>query len=301
LNSWPLQAGRSVARQREGITRLSLTRISPAEYQEFRQFLEDACGILLGDNKHYLVQSRLGKVVSDSGVASFGDLIDQLRRERVGGVLRERVIEAMTTNETFWFRDSHPFTILSNQVLPDYIKRKQKTLRLWSAACSTGQEPYSISITIQEFMARNPGVFADIQIAATDISPSVLEEARTGYYDLMALARGLPAEMKTRYFLRDTKHWEERWQLRDDVRSRVRFTRANLLSSYSLLGRFDIIFCRNVLIYFSADSKTDILRRMADCLNPGGYLFLGASEAITQYSDAFDMLRCNPGVVYRKK
>jgi chemotaxis protein methyltransferase CheR len=286
---------------RKGIDRLSLARINPAEYEEFRQFLEDACGILLGENKHYLVQSRLGKVVSDSGVVSLGDLVGQLRRERAGGALRERVIEAMTTNETFWFRDSHPFTILSGQVLPDYIRRKQRTLRLWSAACSTGQEPYSVSIAIQEFLARNPGAFTDIQITATDISPAVLEEAKTGYYDAMAVARGLPAEIKDRYFQRDSKHWEERWQVRDDVRRRVRFTRANLLSSYSVLGRFDVIFCRNVLIYFSAESKKDILRRMADCLNPGGYLFLGASEAITQYSDAFDMLRCSPGVVYRKK
>jgi chemotaxis protein methyltransferase CheR len=280
---------------------LSLASINPAEYEDFRQFLEDACGILLGENKHYLVQSRLGKVVSDSGVVSLGDLVGQLRRERAGGALRERVIEAMTTNETFWFRDSHPFTILSGQVLPDYIKRRQRTLRLWSAACSTGQEPYSISIAIQEFLSRNPGAFSDIQITATDISPAVLEEAKIGYYDAMAVARGLPAEIKSRYFQRDTKHWEERWQLRDDVRRRVRFMRANLLSSYSMLGRFDVIFCRNVLIYFSAESKIDILRRMAECLNPGGYLFLGASEAITQYSNAFDMLRCSPGVVYRKK
>jgi chemotaxis protein methyltransferase CheR len=280
---------------------LSLASINPAEYEDFRQFLEDACGILLGENKHYLVQSRLGKVVSDSGVVSLGDLVGQLRRERAGGALRERVIEAMTTNETFWFRDSHPFTILSGQVLPDYIKRRQRTLRLWSAACSTGQEPYSISIAIQEFLARNPGAFSDIQITATDISPAVLDEAKIGYYDAMAVARGLPAEIKSRYFQRDTKHWEERWQLRDDVRRRVRFMRANLLSSYSMLGRFDVIFCRNVLIYFSAESKIDILRRMAECLNPGGYLFLGASEAITQYSNAFDMLRCSPGVVYRKK
>lgn len=275
--------------------------IDPAEYDEFRQFLEDACGILLGENKHYLVQSRLGRVASESGVGSLGDLVCQLRRERSGGTLRERVIEAMTTNETFWFRDNHPFGILSDSVLPDFVKRKQRSLRLWSAACSTGQEPYSISITIQEFLTRNPGAFNDVQITATDISPAVLEEARAGYYDAMAVARGLPAEIKTRYFQRDAQHWEERWRLRDDVRRRVQFVRANLLTSFSPLGRFDVIFCRNVLIYFSAESKIDILKRMAASLNPGGYLFLGASEAITQYSDAFDMLRCNPGVVYRKK
>jgi chemotaxis protein methyltransferase CheR len=280
---------------------LSLARIKPDEYDEFRRFLEEACGILLGDNKHYLVQSRLNRVVSDSGLGSLGDLVGRLRSERAGGALRERVIEAMTTNETFWFRDNHPFSILGGQVLPDYIKRKQRTLAIWSAACSTGQEPYSISISVQEFLARNPGSFSDIRITATDISPAVLEEARQGSYDSMALARGLPADIRSRYFKRDTSHWQERWQLRDDVRKRVRFTQGNLLASYTPLGRFDVIFCRNVLIYFSAESKVDILRRMAESLNPGGYLFLGASEAITQYSTAFEMLRCNPGVVYRKK
>jgi chemotaxis protein methyltransferase CheR len=280
---------------------LSLARISAVEYEEFRRFLEDACGILLGENKHYLVQSRLGRVATDSGVGSLGDLVGQLRRERTGGALRERVIEAMTTNETFWFRDGHPFSILSGHVLPDYLSRKQRTLRVWSAACSTGQEPYSISITVQEFLSKNPGALSDVRIVATDISPSVLEEARAGYYDAMAVARGLPADIRDRYFQRDPQHWEERWRVRDDVRRRVQFTQANLRSGYSVLGRFDVIFCRNVLIYFSAESKRDILKRMAANLNPGGYLFLGASEAITQYSDAFDMLRCNPGVVYRKK
>lgn len=280
---------------------MSLARIKPDEYEDFRRFLEDACGILLGENKHYLVQSRLSKVMTDSGLGSLGDLVGRLRGERAGGALRERVIEAMTTNETFWFRDNHPFSILSAQILPDYIKRKQRTLSIWSAACSTGQEPYSISITVQEFLARNPGGFSDIRITATDISPTVLEEARQGYYDAMAVTRGLPDEIRSRYFQRDAAHWQERWRLRDDVRNRVRFTQGNLLASYASLGRFDVIFCRNVLIYFSAESKVDILRRMADSLNPGGYLFLGASEAITQYSSAFEMLRCNPGVVYRKK
>jgi chemotaxis protein methyltransferase CheR len=280
---------------------LPLARISSTEYEEFRQFLENVCGILLGDNKHYLVQSRLGKMVADSGLGSLGDLVGQLRREHAGGSLRERVIEAMTTNETFWFRDSHPFKILSERILPECAQRKQRSSRIWSAACSTGQEPYSVSITVQEYLSRNPGSIADVQLVATDISPAVLAEAKAGFYDTMAVARGLPAEIKNRYFNKDKQHWEERWQLRDDIRKRVRFTQANLLASYATLGRFDVIFCRNVLIYFSSASKVDILRRMADILNPGGYLFLGASEAITQYSDAFDMVRCDPGVVYKKK
>lgn len=280
---------------------MTLANISPAEYEEFRQFLEDACGILLGDNKHYLVQSRLGKMVADTSVASLGELVDQLRRETSGGKLRERVIEAMTTNETFWFRDTHPFRILAEHILPDYVQRKQRSLRIWSAACSTGQEPYSVSITVQEYLTRNPGSLSDVQITATDISPSVLAEAKTGYYDAMALARGLPPEIKGRYFQKDQYHWEERWQVRADIRKRIRFTTGNLLASYATLGRFDIIFCRNVLIYFSSESKLDILQRMTAALNPGGYLFLGASESLSQFSDAFEMVRCNSGVVYRKK
>jgi len=280
---------------------LSLAQITSNEYEDFRRFLEDACGILLGDNKHYLVQSRLNKMVVDDGVSSLGDLVGRLRRERSGGALREQVIEAMTTNETFWFRDNHPFKILTEEVLPEFSKRKVRTPKIWSAACSTGQEPYSISIIVQDYLRQNLGALNDVQVTATDISPAVIEDAKKGYYDAMAVARGLPADIKNRYFVRDSAHWEERWQVSNEIRRRVRFTHGNLLASYASLGRFDAIFCRNVLIYFSTESKIDIIKRMADCLNPGGYLFLGASEAITQYSDAFEMLRCNPGVVYRKK
>ena len=280
---------------------MSLAQITSNEYEDFRRFLEDACGILLGDNKHYLVQSRLNKMVADDGVSSLGDLVGRLRQERSGGALREQVIEAMTTNETFWFRDNHPFKILTEEVLPEFSKRKVRTPKIWSAACSTGQEPYSISIIVQEYLRQNLGALNDVQVTATDISPAVIENAKKGYYDVLAVARGLPVDIKNRYFVRDSAHWEERWQVSNEIRRRVRFTHGNLLASYASLGRFDAIFCRNVLIYFSSESKIDIIKRMADCLNPGGYLFLGASEAISQYSDAFEMLRCNPGVVYRKK
>ncbi len=156
-------------------------------------------------------------------------------------------------------------------------------------------------MTVQEFLASNPGSSVDVQVVATDISPGVLDEAKAGYYDAMAVARGLPADIRDRYFEKDASHWEERWQVREKIRKRVRFTHGNLLTSYAALHRFDVIFCRNVLIYFSSESKVDIIGRMANLLNPGGYLFLGASEAINQYSDAFDMVRCSPGVVYQKK
>jgi len=280
---------------------LPLSSINPNEYEEFRRFLEDACGILLGENKHYLVQSRLGKLVRENAQGGLGELVRKLRLERQGGALRERVIEAMTTNETFWFRDRHPFTILEETILPALSERRTRNVRIWSAACSTGQEPYSISMVVQQYLTRNVGALSDVQIIATDISTAVLEEAKAGYYDAMQLARGLDADMKQRYFERDTSHWEERWQVRREIRQRVRFTLANLQTSYSALGKFDVIFCRNVLIYFSSESKKDILSRMANALNPGGYLFLGASESISQYSEAFEMVRCPSGTVYQKK
>lgn len=269
---------------------------SPQEYEEFRVFLEKACGIVLGDNKHYLIASRLSRVMADHKLKSLGEIIDNLKKDR-GPRLRESIIEAMTTNETLWFRDTYPFDILKQKLLPELARKKPRSVRIWSAACSSGQEPYSISMSVQEFLVGNPGALGDVQIIATDISPAILKEARDARYDAMALARGISPERKQRFFSPQGNHWE----VNADIRARVRFLSLNLLQSYALLGRFDIIFCRNVLIYFSSDSKRDIMGRMAKTLNPGGHLFLGASESITNYSDAYDMVRCNPGVVYKIK
>ncbi|MHB8472761.1 MAG: CheR family methyltransferase [Gammaproteobacteria bacterium] len=269
---------------------------SPQEYEEFRVFLEKACGIVLGDNKHYLITSRLSRVMADHKLKSLGDIIDNLKKEP-GPRLRESIIEAMTTNETLWFRDVYPFDVLKQKLLPELARKRPRSVRIWSAACSSGQEPYSISMAVQEFLAGNPGALGDVQIVATDISPAILKEAKDAHYDAMALARGINPERKQRFFSPQGNHWE----VNPDVRARVRFLSLNLLQSYALLGRFDLVFCRNVLIYFSSESKRDIMGRMAKTLNPGGHLFLGASESITNYSDAYDMVRCNPGVVYKVK
>lgn len=269
--------------------------LTPDEYQAFRAFLEDACGIVLGDNKHYLVVSRLNRLLGEEGIETLGELVQRLKGARRDG-LRERIIEAMTTNETYWFRDGYPFEVLKSRILPE-LAETRAPVRIWSAACSSGQEPYSISIAVQEFLGARPGVLGAVEVVATDISPGILKTARDARYDAMAVGRGLSEERKRRFFI----DRGEQWEVRPEIRGRVRFTSANLLQSYSLLGRFDVIFCRNVLIYFSSDSKRDIIGRMARALNPGGYLFLGSSESITQYSDQFELVRCNPGVVYRLK
>jgi len=267
---------------------------TPDEYKEFQVFLEKACGIVLGDNKHYLVSSRLNRLMADNSIGSLHDLVQKLNQS-VASQLRTSVIEAMTTNETLWFRDTYPFEVLSKIIFEEYKKENKKNLRLWSAACSSGQEPYSISMIAEEYAAHNPGFRLDI--TATDISQAILSEAKEAKYDALALARGLSEERKRRFF----SDIGNQWQVNASVRSRVKFKEINLLQSYTGIGKVDVIFCRNVLIYFSAESKSDILNRMAKALNPRGFLILGASESITQYCDAFEMVRASTGVLYRLK
>jgi chemotaxis protein methyltransferase CheR len=267
------------------------------DYDRFRAFLEEACGITLGDNKQYLISSRLNPLLAEYQIPSLGALIERLEKDRRSG-LYERIVDAMTTNETLWFRDAFPFELLKQVILPEQAKARVPGMRIWSAACSSGQEPYSISMIVEEFQRANPGALANnVQIIATDLSSSMLEQARTGSYDAAAMARGLSEERKRLFF--SERHG--RWELREDLRRRVTFSEHNLQLGFEPLGKFQVIFCRNVLIYFSADLKRSILTRFAAVLHPGGYLFLGSAEAITGYSDDFEMLRLPQGIVYRLK
>jgi len=271
--------------------------LNAKDYEDFRKFLEKECGIVLGDNKQYLVSSRLSRLMHEHSLESLGDLVISLNSDRARE-LTNRVVEAMTTNETSWFRDIHPFNTLKERIIPELAKNRRTPLRIWSAACSSGQEPYSISMTIQEFLTSNPGLLnTDVQIIATDISPAILQTAEKGRYDDMSMARGLSPERKKKYF-KETPNY---WQINPTISSRVQCKPLNLLQSYSLLGRFDIIFIRNVLIYFSTESKKQILEKMCKSLNPGGYLFLGGSESITGITDQMNMVRTNGGVVYQLK
>jgi chemotaxis protein methyltransferase CheR len=272
--------------------------LSKTHYEDFRRFLEEACGIVLGENKHYLVTSRLNRLIHEFSFQSLHDMLGALKANK-DKKLRERVIDAMTTNETSWFRDNYPYDILTENILPDFIRAKPARLRIWSAAASYGQEPYSIAMILNEFQAARPGALSvPIEIVGTDISSTVLTAARKGVYDDLSMARGISPERRKRFF---TQLGQNQWEISDKIRGIVRFNEFNLLQNYSLLGRFDVIFCRNVLIYFSPDSKTSILDRMAQILNPGGYLILGGSETPSGYSRAYDMIRYPKGVVYRIK
>jgi len=272
-------------------------QLDDKSYHQFRTFLEQQCGIVLGENKQYLVKSRLAPLMSKFDVSSLGELVTRTLSP-VERQLRAAVIDAMTTNETLWFRDDYPFKLLKSKLLPDFSNRRTP-VKIWSAASSSGQEPYSIAMSVLEYQQSNPGAFPrGVQVIGTDISSTMLEHCKYGHYDSLALARGLSPERK-RQFFEDGDNGM--LKIKDEVKKMVNFRPLNLLNSYSLMGRFDIVFCRNVLIYFSPEIKAQIISQIHDTLNEGGYLLLGASESLSGLSDGFNMLRCNPGIIYQKK
>lgn len=244
-------------------------------FDSFCAYLRRTSGLVLGADKRYLVESRVMPVMQRAGLSEFGDLVRALEQGRMPS-LAEEVVQAMTINETYFFRDKFPFEILRQNILPRLIiaRAAQKKIRIWCAASSTGQEPYSIAMIVQELA---PCLASwRVEIIATDLSQAALNTAKKGVYSQFEVQRGLTAEQIQRFF-RPTGHV---WQLKDEVRSRVEFKRFNLLDSYGALGQFDVIFCRNVLIYFEPERKTDVLSRMVRILAPDGVLALGASESV---------------------
>ena len=267
-------------------------------YKQFSDFLEVQCGIVLGGNKQYLVKSRLIPLMAKFSILSLSDLIHQAMSYK-NRELRTAVIDAMTTNETLWFRDQYPFELLSSKLFPEILDKK-KNIKMWSAASSSGQEAYSIAMIASEYQKRKAVLGMNVQITGTDISNTMLEQCKKGVYDTLALSRGLSEERKRLFFER-VNDGSGKLQVKSEVKKMTNFKYYNLLDSYAMLGKFDIIFCRNVLIYFSSEVKSKIINQFAGALNPGGYLILGASESITGLSDKFDMIRCNPGIIYKLK
>jgi|TARA_R110000772_G_scaffold108322_3_gene211147 chemotaxis protein methyltransferase CheR len=266
-------------------------------YDKFRIFLEQQCGIVLGENKQYLVISRLSPLMERFDIKSLSELVLQTLNP-AKRQLQAAVIDAMTTNETLWFRDEYPFELLKNRILAEF-KNQKTPLKIWSAASSSGQEPYSIAMVIYEFQKNNPGAFpGGVQIIGTDISNTMLEHCKHAHYDNLALSRGLSAERKRKFFETSDNGM---LKLKDVIKNMVSFRQLNLLNSYSIMGRFDVVFCRNVLIYFSPELKSKIISQIHGTLNTDRYLFLGASESLSGISQDFNMLRCNPGIVYQKK
>ena len=255
--------------------------MTPLDYEFLRKLLKDRSGLDLSADKQYLVESRLLPLARWANLAGIPELVQKLRSG--GDQLTTQVVEAMTTNETFFFRDKIPFDHLRDYVLPALIQARasRRSLRIWSAACSTGQEPYSIAMGLREYGAALAGW--RIEIVATDLSQEVLEKSKAGLYSQFEVQRGLPIQLLVKYFTQ----LGELWQLSADIRGMVQHRQLNLLQDFSHLGKFDVIFCRNVLIYFDQETKSAIFERMSKMLEADGTLFLGAAESVVGITDAF--------------
>jgi chemotaxis protein methyltransferase CheR len=272
--------------------------ISNEQYNDFCNFLEQQSGIVLGTSKQYLIVSRLSPLVSQFNLSSISELIEKAMNV-ANRQVRLEVIDAMTTNETLWFRDGYPYEMLKETILPELAKTHTMTpIKIWSAASSSGQEPYSIAMTCFETNIPRLKTPAGVQIVGTDISPTMLSLCKQGMYDYIALNRGLSAERKKLFF---TKVSEQCMSVNEEIKRLVNFKLFNLLDHYGSMGKFDVIFCRNVLIYFSPQVKSKIINQLAQSLNPNGYLFLGASESVSGLTDRFDMERNERGIVFRLK
>jgi chemotaxis protein methyltransferase CheR len=255
--------------------------VTSQDYEFLRKLLKERSGLDLSADKQYLVESRLIPLARKVGLSGIGELVARLKAGDAS--LVTDVVEAMTTNETFFFRDKIPFDHLRDTILPalTHSRASRRTLRIWSAACSTGQEPYSIAMCLKEKAAMLAGW--RVEIVGTDLSQEVLEKSRSGIYSQFEVQRGLPIQLLVKYFAQIG----EMWQLNADIRGMVQYRQLNLLQDFSSLGKFDVIFCRNVLIYFDQETKAAIFERIAKVIEPDGMMMLGAAESVVGITDAF--------------
>jgi chemotaxis protein methyltransferase CheR len=259
------------------------SKISPANFQFIREIARETAAIVLDPGKEYLVETRLGPIAQQAAFASLDEFVDHMRKGRSATPFHDRVIDALTTNETSFFRDFHPFEALRTTILPQVIAERasQKRLRIWSAASSTGQEAYTLALLLREHFPQLRDWV--VNIVGTDLSPTVIAQAREGSYSQLEVNRGLPAIYLVKYFEKK----DSRWVLKPEVRQLVEFRQMNLAKPWPIMPLFDIVFLRNVMIYFDAEAKKTILKRLRACLNPAGYLFLGTGETTTSLDASF--------------
>ncbi len=256
--------------------------MSPDDFAWLRKLLKERSGLVLAAEKQYLAESRLLPLARKHGLASLAELVARLKTPQALALISE-VVDAMTTNETFFFRDKMPFEHLRDTVMPALIaaRSREKRIRIWCTAASTGQEPYSIAMVLKGMNAQLAGY--TVQILATDLCHAVLQRAREGLYSQFEVQRGLPIQQLVKYFAQVG----ERWQIVPELRAMVQFRTLNLLNDFKTLGTFDLVFCRNVLIYFDQPAKTDVLTRIARQIPDDGYLVLGAAETVVGLTDLF--------------
>ena len=268
--------------------------ISDAEFHYIKDFIYQQAAIDLEPGKAYLVESRLQPIARREGFASLSDMIAKLRAQPANG-LNRLVVEAMTTNETYFFRDVHPFELLKTKVLPELIKRRaaQRQINIWCAAASSGQEPYSIMMLLREHF---PELSTwKINFTATDISNQMLNRCREGFYSQLEVNRGLPAALLVKYFQKISTEWK----IRDDLRRAIDFRQLNLAQPWPALATMDIVFIRNVLIYFDVATKKPILARVRKLMSPDGYMFLGGAETTLNLDESFKRVQVNNSAYYQ--
>ncbi len=256
--------------------------MTPADFDYLKKLLKETSGLVLGDEKQYLVESRLMPIARKASLSGLGELVQKIKAPG-GDRFKSDVVEAMTTNESFFFRDKVPFDLFRNTMLPAMIAARaaQRRIRIWCAAASTGQEPYSLAMCLKEASASLAGW--RVEIIGTDLSNEVIEKAKAGIYSQFEVQRGLPVQLLVKYFAQVG----EMWQIAPEIRAMVQYRNLNLLHDFTSLGRFDIVFCRNVLIYFDQPTKVAVMSKIARMLESDGYFVLGAAETVVGLTDVF--------------
>ena len=271
--------------------------ISPENFKFIQDFARDTAAIVMEPGKEYLAETRLTPIAIQAGFKTLDEFVAQLRTNRNGTLFNEQVIDALTTNETSFFRDFHPFETLKQHILPSLIEQRAglRKLTIWSAASSTGQEAYTIAMLIRENFPELKDW--NISILGTDLSPTVLAQARQGAYSQLEVNRGLPAPLLLKYFTKV----ETKWVLKDEIKKMVEFRQMNLFKPWPILPMFDVVFIRNVMIYFDVETKKSILKRIRQCLQPQGCLFLGTAETTLNIDPEWQLATLGRATIYHNR
>jgi len=276
-----------------------MIKLQSGELKSFSRYIHSICAVSLDDSKGYLIEGRLSSLLIETGAESFAQLLLRVTSDS-SGTLKRRIIDAITTGETLFFRDTAPFEMLRHKILPDLIDRRARTrsrlpIRIWSAACSTGQEIYSIAIVLKELLG-DPDRYG-VRLLATDISNQAVARASKGVFGPVEVARGLGSDVREKYFISTA----EGWKIRDEIRAMVSFKTFNLMDDFSTLGKFDIVFCRNVAIYFTEQDRISLFGRIERAIEKDGYLVVGAMESLSGISPQFESKRYLRSVFYQSR
>ena len=279
-----------------------MLKITPAELKSVGKYIHDISGIYLDPSKSYLFETRLGTIVEEHGCKTYEELHQKSRRDATKRIERQ-IIDAISTNETLFFRDSSPFELLKNKILPEMIDlrtpsspRLKTNIKIWSAAASTGQELYSVAMTIRDLLAGQMDAY-NFRLLGTDISDSAVKQASYGKYNKFEIERGLPKPTLQKHFTL----FGDSWKVKDELRAMVNFRKMNLMLPFTGLGKHDIILCRNVAIYFTLEDRKKLFNKLADCLADDGYLIIGSTESLTGVCSRFIPKRHLRSIFYQKK